>query len=262
MKKHTLNIDFIYRALIIKPRCHKPTEVAVRDSIQVDIPEILSSDAPVAFRNGSQEYRLFNDTLWDFDYHTPARSEPSKVEFETVKQLTADISDYKWSSYGAQAPFHNIWHEVSAAWDEQSKISPCNMWLKEVQNTKDTTEYRVWSQDNRDDVVKRIMRKVDTMLVIDGLMFTKINEPRYVVQTFGLSGAHGSTALTVSNWFNINIPNRCYFRADELEKAKEYAEQISTNLRHDGYIFNADSVIDVLIPEAVKLQPSTDHPVK
>lgn len=260
MNVATLTVDFIYRALIVKPRCRKPSEVYVRDSIDVEIKQISIDSAPIAFKHGNQDYRLFNDALWDFDYHSVSRQEPEKVKLETVQKYTNDISGYPWSSSGAQAPFHNIWHGVSVNWEKG--YHPCpSIWLRECDTLKDDVECREWVDDNRAEVVAKIKQKANSLLAIDGYMYVPVGEPRYYVITFGLGNNHGGTSLSVSNWYNRNIPHRCYFAADQLDKARAYAEEVATTRGDTDSIPFPVEEIEILIPEAVKLNPEADHGV-
>lgn len=66
-------------------------------------------------------------------------------------------------------------------------------------------------------------------IVIDGQVWTRTEEPRYVVQTFGLGHNHGGSGLFGSDGDNPNIAASSYFRADQFEQAQAYAIQVAEN---------------------------------
>lgn len=261
MQTTKLTVEFIYRALIIKPRCRKPVEVCVRDFVEVEYKHVDESDMPVAFKYGNQEYRWFNNLLWDFDYSTSARQDPQQVSFDTIVANTKDISNYRWSGSGAEAPFHNIWHNVNAPWDKGYNPHRLSPWLKDEVPLKEDVNFRTWVDDNRQQVIDTITSKTENSLVMNNTMFSTIGEPRYYVICFGLGRNHGGTSLSVSNWYNSGIVSRSYFAADKLNDAKKYAEELAVGRGDNESIpFNVTE-IEVLIPEAIRLNPEQDHGV-
>lgn len=97
-------------------------------------------------------------------------------------------------------------------------------------------------------------------VIIDGEVWIRCGEPRYVVMTFGLGHNHGGTGLMVDTTDNSNIKASSYFRADEFEAAHEYAVRVASNRGDSDSISRFKQGIEVLIPEAVTLvtvQPET-----
>jgi len=102
---------------------------------------------------------------------------------------------------------------------------------------------------------------VSKHLIIDGVVYGLINEPRYVIITFGLGHNHGGTGMFIENWYNSNISKNSYFNALEREKAitegkrRAIARGDTKDINRIGTTCN----IEVLIPEVVKCNPQEEH---
>jgi hypothetical protein len=262
MNTLSLQVPFIYRAQIIKPRCRKPVEIYVQDTITVEVKRITESNIPVAFRVDTQETRLFDERLWQKSFHRVSDALPELVTLDVVEANTKDSSDYKWSSSSPIAPFFNVWHDVKAPWD--TSWSHARPWLKDedVQPLEAYT-YRELVDDNRQATVDHILEIVNNMVSVGGVIYEPAGEPMYNVMTFGLGRNHGGTSLSVTTHYNRNVPFRCYFRADEREAAVKYATEVATNRGDDKSLPFETKVpmIEILIPEAVTANPETDHGV-
>lgn len=249
-----LLVQFIYTAKIIKPRCRKPIEVAVLDQTEVEIKELTSSDLPIAFRVGSSEIRFDGEHLWDYDFHTVTDEEPRKVTLDEVVRYTNDITGYRWSCSGAQAPFHNFW----SRWDEPTVQQ--NAWLKDGIPRKDDIKHREWVSDNRDEIIKLAQSIAARRCSMDGAMMHITSEPRYNAICFGLGNNHASTALMESGHFNQNLKMESYFRADQLEEAIEYTTKLAENRGDTNSLpIKPHTIIEVLMPEAVRLEIPNDE---
>ena len=75
-----INVPFIYKAEIIKPRCSKAVTALVRDNVDVEIKEVNPSVMPVAFKVGDTSILLNDDRLWYV----------SSDRHETHKNVTLD----------------------------------------------------------------------------------------------------------------------------------------------------------------------------
>lgn len=90
-------------------------------------------------------------------------------------------------------------------------------------------------------------------LIIDGMVWVKCGEPRYVVMTFGLGHNHGGTSLMADYHDNENILAESYFRADEYEEALAHAVRVAKRRGDNESIPRFKPLIEVLIPEAITL---------
>ncbi len=83
--------------------------------------------------------------------------------------------------------------------------------------------------ESDEEAIRQVQDRLDQFLIVDGEIWCRAGEPRYVVQTFGFGGNHGGTALLVATDYNPNLQPHCYFRADEFEAAREFAIEVATN---------------------------------
>ena len=92
-------------------------------------------------------------------------------------------------------------------------------------------------------------------------VWIECGEPRYVYNTFGLGHNHGGTGLFIEQHFNPNIPNTHYFSALERDRAIEAAVDAAMRRGDDQSVegIRTCEEIEVLIPEAVKVNPMQQH---
>ena len=98
-------------------------------------------------------------------------------------------------------------------------------------------------------------------LIIDGVVYEQADEPRYVINTFGLGHNHGGTSMFVVDYYNPNISKHRYFNALERDKAIAEGKRIAKNRGDTESIKNIGKYcnIQVLIPEAVRCNPQVEH---
>jgi len=114
---------------------------------------------------------------------------------------------------------------------------------------------------NRTVAIKAKKEYINRYLVIDGVVYAKTGEPRYVLMTFGLGHNHGGTSLMIDYSYNPNINKDCYFTALERKEAVKTARETALkrsdtdSIDRIGKYYN----IKVLIPEAVKCNPQEEH---
>lgn len=103
-----------------------------------------------------------------------------------------------------------------------------------------------------------------TFVVHDGLLWCETGEPRYVIHTLGNRDHEASfTTIGTDTYFNPMVSSERYFRADQLEAALVEHERVA-RARGDltslpGAKWIAKRRIEVLLPEAVRLQPHQNH---
>lgn len=118
--------------------------------------------------------------------------------------------------------------------------------------------YDYWNCDYKENR-KAFAEEAKRFLVIDGVLWEQTGEPRYCIYTFGLGHNHGGTSLSVDFYYNGNISKDRYFSALESASAVTAANRIAMNRGDTESVGKFHKMIDVLIPEAVKVQPSKQH---
>jgi len=110
----------------------------------------------------------------------------------------------------------------------------------------------------------RIMAWARDTLLIDRMRWQQIDEPRYVIHTFGLGHNHGhpGTSLSSTNSYNPNISKVRYFRIDQHDLALNTAINIALNRGDDKaipFINENHERFEILIPSAIRLNPNKEH---
>lgn len=118
--------------------------------------------------------------------------------------------------------------------------------------------YDYWNGDYKENR-KAFTDDASRYLLIDGVVWERAGEPRYVVMTFGLGHNHGGTALMVSEEYNPNVSKVRYFSALDGDAAVAYANQIAACRGDTNDIGKFEKYIEVLMPQAVKVNPTKQH---
>ncbi len=260
----SLSVPFIYEAIVLKPRCRKPSLVIIKDVIKVQIKKRTLAQLPIAFKVKDSNIRWDGSNLWNFNLETSAKAEPRKVTLDEVLANTLDNGEsYKYSCCGAAAPFKNFWNEFNYSnirLGSKYKIAETgfNASLAD-ENVVEKTDvpHREWVEDNRQAVLDRLNGICDSLLAVDNIMYRTASEPRYEVNSFG-AGLNYSVAMFISYGYNPNISNKAYFNALEFNKAKASFVDRNPDKNKEAKT-NCGNVIEVIIPEAVKCNPSLDH---
>ena len=112
---------------------------------------------------------------------------------------------------------------------------------------------------SRELCTKKYRKEAERYLVIEGELWQQTGEPRYVINTFGLGHNHGGTGLFVEEWYNENISRERYFSALDGERAVAEANRIAERRGDTNDVGRFQKMIEVLIPEAVTIQPMLEH---
>jgi len=117
-----------------------------------------------------------------------------------------------------------------------------------------------YERDNQQNNRRVLMQWGRAHIVIDGHVWRTSGEPRYVVMTFGLGCNHGGTGLLSHTSYNPNIRHTRYFRLDDRDNAVAEAARIAEARGDtDALPMQADSEFDILIPEAIRINPTKEH---
>ena len=104
---------------------------------------------------------------------------------------------------------------------------------------------------------KELRKKARDYFILDGEVWEQKGEPRYCIYTFGLGHNHAETCVSISTYFNSNIPTERYFSALEYDAAIEKAVEIAEARGDTNSIdrIKQSEKIEVLDPSAVKVKP-------
>lgn len=221
-----LSISHKHKEDYLPPRCRKYRTRIVEGLFNISIKEITAADAPVAMITSTLEWR---------------KVDGGKVD---GTDLIPVDTDYRWYKNKLYTPLVDKWGEPSTLDEVKRAISV----------------YSYWNHTHAE-IEQSLQKSIKAYLIIDGILHKVSGEPRYVINTYGLGHNHGGTGFSVDNHYNSNISKERYFTALERSSAIEYGKGIALGR---GDTESVDRIgtscnITVLIPEAVKCQPSKEH---
>jgi len=229
-----ITIPYEYTKQVIPKHCRKPRGVQFKGNISVLIHEVNAYQAPIAIIEHNRQY---NDKTEQY--------EPSITEYRWYKNKLWKLHSFSRYSH---APY-----ETQTS--EQFMGDPYPM-------TNGISYYHAYrfQQENRN----CIMSWARNTLLIGGMRWQQIDEPRYVIHTFGLGHNHGhpGTSLSSTNSYNSNISKSRYFRIDQHDIALDTAINIALNRGDDkaiSFINENHEDFEILIPEAIRLNPNKEH---
>lgn len=227
-----INAKIKYEEEYLPSKRHRiPRIREVEETIPVELRELKRSDAPVAM------------VVTDYQSYIDEKGEDQFGLRET-------------SFHAIDGQLYSEKRDMRGALDE----GPYSMdlLLKAIERKGDC--YYCWNDKSREGVLDSLKEFVASHVLVDGVVYNRRSEPRYVVQTFGLGHNHGSTALFVDYHYNENIGKENYFNALQRDEAIAYANEVAT------YRGDTDSIgrfdvknIKVLMPEMVRCNPSLEH---
>ncbi|KKN86977.1 hypothetical protein LCGC14_0262460 [marine sediment metagenome] len=228
-----IKFPYQYTEQSIPKYCHKPRPVIFDGNMSLLFHEITGEEAPVAIRQHTLS--LKEDAMED---------ERVVLEYRWWRQRLWRIHRFNRFSHGP--------YEIQTS--EQFAQDPWPL-------TNDSTYscYRSHQQRRQD-----LTAWARSILFIDGKRWHWVNEPRYVIMTFGLGHNHGhpGTALSTDNHYNPNIAASRYYRIDRQDEALASALEIAQRRGDDKafpFIKDHRDTFDILIPEAIRLNPQKEH---
>lgn len=226
MKTYKVNKVIDYYFSYIPKRCRKPRYEKKYEEVKIAVRMITADEAPVAFRLS--------------DYH---HTSEKQTEIRCYKRkLYKHIYRCDFISLHGEERYEEIREE------DYSYLLTSHIWFT-YSHEERTREY----------MLKRIKDNAKNYLIIDGQMWERCGEPRYVVNTFGLGHNHGGTGLFVEEHYNPNIPNKNYFSALDGQKAVDYANMVAARRGDTNDVGRFEKMIEVFMPECVKIKPSKEH---
>jgi hypothetical protein len=215
-----ITVNYIYTEKYLPKRSKNFKYKDIEGSLELEINEINGNEAPIAIITNENRYETGKETYRLFD------------DSLYIKLLQRDIN--------------------SKGNNENCTIEN----FVEMFNNR----FKMHSGMSQEEIIYNLKEYADNYIIIDGVVWQKTGEPRYVVMTFGTGHNYGGTSLMISNYYNCNIPNSAYFNALDREKAIQEAKYVAKD-RGDTDSINTigDYNIEVIISEAIQCNPKKDH---
>lgn len=220
-----------YEEPYLPPRCRKFRFKQCEDYIFINIKEVDINDVSLAFEDNSYQGKgkiyCFNKKL----YAAVKMPNQNILEYLSENNVNVDTPldylKYSNANYSTYFRFH---------WDREKGI--------------DTSRKGVISYARKD------MRKY---ILINGVLYERTSEPRYVVNTFGLGHNHGGTGLFCEYHYNPNIPKEAYFNALQGKEAIAYANFVAAKRGDTNSVGKFKPFIICHMPELIKINPNKQH---
>lgn len=248
-----INVKYYYKQRYLPTSRHrKIRERKLSGEVAVYIKELISSEFPIAFIvhdmksvcEGMKSYR---------DY------ESCKREY---RMFSEEIRTYEGRLYKPIRVTHGA--AISTIFENEEEIASRlesigkDFWVSETDNY---SEKSIVVDDNSSSVIEAIRGGAKHYLFCDGAFWSTCNEPRYLINTFGLGHNHGGTGFFVEYHYNPNISSKNYFNALQRDLAIAYGKAVAAR-RGDTESVDRIGIhdnIEVLMPEMVKVQPNKEH---
>lgn len=216
-----------YEESYVPPRCRKPRYIPCEEYVPITLPEARREDLRLAFEDisfeGAGKIFLYKKKLW-------ACAKLKNQDFNKDRGIKTALDDLLWTMEHCSFYFRTDYDRTYYG--------------------KDTSRKAVMTEARKD------MRKY---LLVDGVLYQQINEPRYCIYTFGLGHNHGGTALSVNYSYNPNISKNRYFSALQGNEAVNEANRIATARGDTDSVGKFKPNIKVFMPELVKVNPQKQH---
>jgi len=246
------NIEFFRTEKFLPTKRHRKERLReVRDNVKVDIQELISDDFPIAF--------IIDDYCSVFD---APEYDNNKTEY---KRFQREIRTYNGELYMAVNVSHGA--AISTHYEPLSYIEDkLRDWYTrfswyEKEESDLFNEKSIILSDNREERIAEIKENAKHYVIYDNIVWVRVNEPMYLINTFGLGHNHGGTGFFIDFHYNPNISKDNYFNALQREEAIAYGKAVAARR---GDTESVDSIgefdnIIVLMPELVKRNPQEEH---
>lgn len=220
-----------YEESYLPPRCRKLRYRKCEDYINVTLKEVDGSELQLAFEDNSFEGRgkiySYGGKLWCKETMPHANIVESIREREYEMDTPLD---------------YLIWQH-----EHCSTYFYCDY---ERENGKDTS---------KEAVIKLAKENMKKYILVNGELYKKSAEPRYVVVTFGLGHNHGGTGMFCEYHYNPNISKDSYFSALQGVQAVAYANKVASQRGDTNDVGKFEPFIVCHMPELVKVKPNKQH---
>lgn len=221
-----------YEESYLPPRCRKMRYRECQDFINVNLKEVDSNELQLAFEDNSFEGEgkiyFYKGKLW-CKAKMPNRSIVEDLRKEGNK-IDTPLDYLIWCNEHCSTYFYFKWDREVCG--------------------KDTS---------REAVVKTARNGMKGYILVDGELFRRCSEPRYVINTFGLGHNHGGTGMFCEYHYNSNISKDNFFSALQGEEAVAYANNVASSRGDTNDVGSFEPFIICHMPELVKVKPNKQH---
>jgi hypothetical protein len=263
----TLNVPFIFQALITKPRCIKPVLVDVKDSVEITINKTVGFQLPVGIQIVSEmsttDLHFDGENLWSVYGTSEARVPSREVRIDEIIENTHNEQNYKTSCASAKAPFKNIWCQFTDTMKSRHNIgsSKIKTTLSDDVPTLEEITYRELNDDNREAMIEFIKETASNIHIHNDVLMRKTSEPVYQTIAFGMGDNQGSSDLCITNVDAYGLTNKDWFGAHELEKAVKHTENVAIQRGDDESVpVEVTTTINIIMADAIKAKRFVNTP--
>jgi hypothetical protein len=229
-----LTIPFSYRASVTRRKCRNPEDMFFRDAVEIEIPECTGAEAPVAFK--------WTDRLGRSDFDKSVEIRYFDGEF------WAPEGSYLGGSVERHLPIDYVLKTLDP---EEGLKNPLFGNIRDVMkcDIADPNEFRFFDQGDRETERRKIEEMCDNLVIIDGMVWTRTQEPFYTLRT----GSWNSTYLSykISSSFIFSEDPRFVFSALEFDDMVAHHAKLEAGGQEVGNLDDCER-IEVLMPEVVR----------
>ena len=220
-----VTVRFSYIREIVPPKCRNPRPVQFDDgNITVSIPRVDKKDAPVAIIS-------HNDIL-------------SKVT-KTYRWWEEKLYRCHFRGWACGDPRSNLGKigvDGRVSWNALNSYAGPR--LCDTQSAQEISIASYYGQ----------------FILIGNQLYKQVQEPKYVIMTFGLGGNHSGTALMDHDYYNSNIVWNRYYRLDQKKEALAEMNKIAKARGDTKSVGNKPHTkFKILIPDAIRANPEVEY---
>lgn len=249
-----VKVNYYYEQKFLPTKRHKNVRKReIKDTVSVGITELTTAEFPIAFI--IHDEKSVQDSMTSYEDY---RSE--KCDF---RMFAEEIRTYKGKLYMPVRITHGA--AISTIFENVNYIinnleySARKNWYSG--DEKEFSESSVIIEDNKKEVCQMLRKSAKKYIYCGGKFWNICNEPRYVVNTFGLGHNHGGTGFFIEYGYNPNISNKNYFNALQRDEAIAYGKSVALGCGDTDSVegMGNHDVIEVVMPEMVKVNPNKQH---
>lgn len=249
-----IKVNYRYKQRYLPTKRHKNIrEREVQDVISIGVKELIADEFPIAFivhdmqsvQDGMKSYSEYKSEMCKFRMFSEEIRTHNGKFYKPIRITYGDV-------------ISTIFEDESYVIGEFERMTNCNWSLEE---TKDFSENSIIIDNNSNDIKQMLRKSARNYIFHNGKFWSCCDEPRYVINTFGLGHNHGGTGFFIEYHYNSNISSKNYFNALQRDEAIAYGKSIAIGRGDTESVEDMGShdIIEVVIPKMVKVNPNRQH---